>query len=127
MQAVGHGGFGRLGTPGRTGCIPVRRLVGRRGAEETPIPGSGPARKQDNFMDHSCATCMWLKMDESNWTKHNPPRLKPDAGGQCTWPAPAIILADSITKSYYYRPAGSSRSSMLAAHIGCPTWQAKPE
>jgi hypothetical protein len=76
-------------------------------------------------MEKSCATCKWLKMEPTAWTKHDPPRLKPGAGGRCEWPVPSMVLADSITKACNYRPVGTSRNYMQARHHGCPVWEAR--
>lgn len=75
--------------------------------------------------EQTCGNCKWLKMSAECWTKHDPPRLKPNAGGQCTWPIPGLVLAHSITGAYGFRDIGSSRSYMMAKHAGCPTWEAK--
>lgn len=69
-----------------------------------------------------CGNCKWLAITNFSMTNHNPPRWKTDAGAQCKWPQPNMVLALSITRAYGFREE-FPRSFCHVEQTGCPTWE----
>jgi hypothetical protein len=66
-----------------------------------------------------CGTCRWGLF--YLYTNHKPPRVKPEAVGQCEWPLPKPSqVADSVKR------LGCVRVYVVAQkHSECPTWEAQ--
>jgi hypothetical protein len=71
-------------------------------------------------MRQTCGNCKWFEKSEGLTVVN---LYGNGDGGACAWPAPAVVLAKSMTTYFGYASAGTYRRLMLEEEVGCPTWE----